>query len=76
MATLNQWRLVLNGVTNGEDLSDTPAFDETRHASICIEVCYLWGKPFFPFSLTLSGLIVKVLIRCNYSGPEEPLDHG
>lgn len=48
-ATLNQWRLVLNGVTNVDNLSDAPAFDETRHASICIEVRYPWRKLSFPF---------------------------
>ena len=37
-ATLNQWRLVLNGMSEGDDLSDAPTFDETRHASICVEV--------------------------------------
>ena len=41
-ATPNQWRLVLNGVSNADNLSDTPTFDETRHASICVEVRYLW----------------------------------
>ena len=38
MATLNQWRLVLNDITDGEGLSGAPTFDETRHASICVEV--------------------------------------
>ena len=37
-ATPSQWRLVLNGVFNGDNLSDAPAFDETRHASVCVEV--------------------------------------
>ena len=41
MATLNQWRLVLNEVSNGRRL-DAPAFDETRHASVCVEVRYLY----------------------------------
>jgi len=37
-ATLNQWRLLLNGVSDGRDLRSAPTFDETRHASICVEV--------------------------------------
>lgn len=37
-ATLNQWRLVLNEIPEGDGLSDAPTFDETRHASICVEV--------------------------------------
>jgi len=37
-ATLNQWRLLLNGVSDGHDLRSAPTFDETRHASICVEV--------------------------------------
>jgi hypothetical protein len=37
-ATLNQWRLVLNGISDGSGLLDAPTFDETRHASICAEV--------------------------------------
>jgi hypothetical protein len=75
-ATLNQWRLVLNGVSDGGDLSDTPTFDETRHASICVEVCYLWPKPSIPSQLMLSGSAVEILVCCNYSGSEKPLDHG
>jgi len=46
-ASLNQWRLVLNGVLDGGDLSDAPTFDETRHASICVEVFLL--RPEFSF---------------------------
>ena len=45
-ATPNQWRLVLNGITDGGHLSDAPTFDETRHASICVEVRYLGWKLF------------------------------
>lgn len=37
-ATLNQWRLVLNRISEGEGISDAPTFDDTRHASICVEV--------------------------------------
>ena len=37
-ATPNQWRLVLCGVYNGDNLSEAPTFDETRYASICVEV--------------------------------------
>ena len=40
-ATLNQWRLVLNEVSDEKNLSDAPTFDETRHANICVEVFYL-----------------------------------
>lgn len=52
-ATLNQWRLVLNGVPDGGNLPNTPTFDETRHASICVEVCCLRLEPFFPYSYYL-----------------------
>jgi len=41
MATPNQWRLVLNGVSNADNLSEVPTFDETRHASVCVEVRFL-----------------------------------
>lgn len=37
-ATLSQWRLVLNGVERKDRDCEAPAFDETRHASICSEV--------------------------------------
>ena len=37
-ATASQWRLVLNGVLDGDDLFDAPTFDETHHASIRVEV--------------------------------------
>lgn len=37
-ATPNQWRLVLNGISDGDGLPGVPTFDETRHASICAEV--------------------------------------
>jgi len=47
-ATLNQWRLVLNGDSGGDSLSDAPVFDETRHASICVEVRHLRPKFFNP----------------------------
>jgi len=42
MATSNQWRLVLNQVSNGDNFLNVQTFDETRHASICMEVCNLW----------------------------------
>ena len=37
-ATLSQWRLVLNDVEQKYYHVEAPAFDETRHASICSEV--------------------------------------
>jgi len=49
-ATLNQWRLVLNGIFDGEGFSDAPTFDETRHASICVEVYYSRPKLYFHHS--------------------------
>jgi hypothetical protein len=76
-ATLNQWRLVLNGVSDGDDFSDAPTFDETRHASICVEVRCLRPEVFFPYlRLMLSGLVVEILVRRDHSGSEQPLDHG
>ena len=36
-ATLSQWRLVLNDVERKDCNYEAPAFDETRHASICSE---------------------------------------
>ena len=72
-ATSAQWRLVLNMVSDWEGLSTGPTFNETRHASICIEVCYLWFEVFFsPF--TRPGFAAEVLICCNHSGSEQPLD--
>ena len=58
-ATSAQWRLVLNGVSNRGNLSDVPTFDETHHASICIEVCHLLHK--FVSPLILPGLQLKFL---------------
>ena len=75
-ATSNQWRLVLNRISNGVDLSDVPTFDETRHASICIEVRYSWLEFSLPSPLMLPAFTVEVLVRCNYSGSEQPLDRG
>ena len=75
-ASLNQWRLVLNDVSNGDNPLDAPAFEETCHASVCVEVCCLRPRLSFPFSLMLSGSTVEILVRCNYSGPEKPLDRG
>jgi hypothetical protein len=54
MATLNRWRLVLNRNADGGQLPGTPTFDETRHASICVEVRYL--RLSFPFHLYLRYL--------------------
>ena len=75
-ATLSQWRLVLNGISDGNDLLGAPAFDETRHTSICVEVCCLWPELFSLSSLIPSGSKVEILVRCDYSGSEEPLDRG
>ena len=75
-ATPNQWRLVLNGVPNADNLSDAPTFDETRHASVCVEVRCLRTEVFFPSPLTPSTLAVEVLVRCSYPGSEQTLDHG
>ena len=75
-ATLSQWRLVLNGVIEGDILSDAPTFDETRHASICIEVCHPRPKTLYPLPFTPLVPIVEILVRCNHSGTEKPLDHG
>ena len=47
-ATLNQWRLVLNEVSNRGRLSGVPAFDETRHASVCVEARLLCSELFSP----------------------------
>ena len=38
IASANQWRLVLNEVSDGGSPQGVPAFDETRHASLCVEV--------------------------------------
>ena len=79
MATLNQWRLVLNEVPDSiGDLPDAPTFDETRHASICAEVCCLPPSPFF-HSIPLfmfPRLAVEISLRRSYSGSEQPLDRG
>jgi len=75
MATLNQWRLVLNGVSNRDNLSGVPTFNEARHASVCVEVrCFLLETS-FSSPLTLSGLVVEIPVRCNYSGSEKSVDH-
>ena len=47
MATPNQWRLVLCGVSNGDNLSGVPTFDEARHASVRAEVHCLRPELFF-----------------------------
>lgn len=74
-ATLNQWRLVLNGISEGDDLSDAPTFDETRHASICVEV-HCMCLNFLSIPLMRFGFIVEIPICRNHSGSEEPLDYG
>jgi len=75
-ATLNQWRLVLNGVSNRGNSSDVPTFDETRHASVCVEVRHFLFETSFSSPLTLSGLVVEIPVRCSYSGSEQTLDRG
>ena len=67
---------MLDGIVDGEELSDAPSFDETRHASICVEVrCWL-SELFFPPPLMSSWPAVEVLVRRNHSGSEQPLDYG
>ena len=73
-ATPKQWRLMLNEVSNASSIPNIPAFDETRHASICVEVCCLWLGPFFLRSLMFSGLTVEIFVCRNHSGSEQPLD--
>ncbi|KAF9647525.1 hypothetical protein BDM02DRAFT_3187952 [Thelephora ganbajun] len=41
-ATLSQWRLVLNDVEQKDHDYGVPVFDETRHASICSELKFLY----------------------------------
>jgi hypothetical protein len=53
-ATLNQWRLLLNGISDGYNFPGAPTFDETRHASICVEVCCT--RPELPFRTHLRCL--------------------
>lgn len=67
---------MLNRVTDVDDLPDAPTFDETRHASICMEVrCLQLGRS-FPYSLVLSVLTAKILVCRNYSGSKQALDRG
>jgi len=40
-ANANQWRLVMRGRSDGTYETPVPEFDETKHASICIEVLLL-----------------------------------
>ena len=75
-ATLDQWRLVLNGDVKRKGRSGIPTFDETRHVSIYVEVRCLQPKLSFPQSLTICELAAEVIVRCNYLGSEKPLDHG
>ena len=58
-ATPNQWRLVLDAVSGWA--AETPAFDETRHASICIEVCCLQHNPSFRTHSYYPGWQLKFL---------------
>ena len=73
-ATPSQWRLVLNRVSDEDDLTNVPTFDETRHASICVEVHYLRPDRVYLPPLMLSWSAVEVPVCCNYSSPEEAMD--
>ena len=53
MATPSQWRLVLDEVFYEGRLQDAPAFDETLHASICVEVGPPRPENFSPYSYRL-----------------------
>ena len=39
-ATANQWRLVKRSNSNGMASTSVPDFNETKHASICMEVLF------------------------------------
>ena len=75
-ATPNQWRLVLNGISNRDNLSGVPTFDEVRHAIVCAEVGSLLLEASLSSPLTLSGLVVEITVRCSYSGSEQSVDRG
>lgn len=75
-ATIGQWRLVLNGVSDENGFSDAPTFDEMHHASICTEVYYLQPKHFHRSPLMLSGFAVEIVVSRNYPGSEQALDRG
>ena len=70
-ATPNQWRLVLNNVE--QKGHEAPAFDETRHASICSEASCVLSQTFESLTV-IPRRTVEIPIRCNYSGEEKPLD--
>ena len=75
-ANLSQWRLLLNGISSLNDLSSGPAFDDTRHASICVEV-HLVRPDVSSRSLMLSGLLVVEISVCrDHTGSKQPLDSG
>ena len=77
MATLNQWRLVLNEVpVDLSDPPDAPTFEKTRHASICAEVRYLRPYLFLSESTSVNAIpkTAKIPVRRNYSGSKQPLD--
>ena len=72
---MSQWRLLLNGIDlNG--LPSGPAFDDMRHASICVEVCLVWLD--LPLcSLMLPGLMVAEIPVCrHHTSSKQPLDSG
>ena len=60
-ATPSQWRLVLCEVYNGDNLSEAPTFDETRYASICVEVRGTCHEVSFQPSLIYLGRQLKFL---------------
>ena len=37
-ANASKWRLVMGGISDGTYVAPVPDFDETKHASICVEV--------------------------------------
>jgi hypothetical protein len=74
-ATLSQWRLVLNDVEQKDRNCEAPAFDETRHASICSEASSVLS-PNLNFLITVLRLAVEIPICCGDPGEEKPLDHG
>ena len=39
-ANASKWRLVMGGTTDGTYDVPVPEFDETKHASICVEVSF------------------------------------
>ena len=39
-ANASKWQLVMGGITDGMCDVTVPKFDETKHASICVEVLF------------------------------------